>query len=262
MLIVFSGRTREGDLAHQMARLGWLVCSLDIVLPTPTDLVNDATWEEVKKDLDEGYFDAGWIATPCGTFSPLREKPPGPRVIRTLASITGIPDPTKAEAAQLRDSNILVHRSYKVALKMHQKKKPWGLENPDHPPDKPSLWHMPRIRDIHTWDGVSIVRFDQCVTGLDTTKPTQLCIEGMDLSALKDKRCNHEKKTWKRDDGSTFQATHKSTVQRWEEVGGKMQRASKAQGEYTPLLSRILAVAIHKNVSETWKKEELATENL
>ena len=79
---------------------------------------------------------------------------------------------------------------------------------------------------------------------------------------MTDKRCNHEKKTWTREDGSTFQAAHKPTVQRWEKVDGKMQRASKAQGEYTPLLSKILAVAIHKNVSETWKKEELTTENL
>lgn len=79
---------------------------------------------------------------------------------------------------------------------------------------------------------------------------------------MTDKRCNHEKKTWTREDGSAFQAAHKSTVQRWEKVDGKMQRASKAQGEYTPLLSQILAVAIHKNVSETWEKEELTTENL
>ena len=121
---------------------------------------------------------------------------------------------------------------------------------------------MPRIREIHTWAGVSIVRFDQCVTGLDTTKPTQLCVEGMDLSAMKDKRCNHERKTWTRDDGTKFQAAHRSTVQRWEKVDGKMQRASKAQGEYTPLFSKIVAVAVHKNVSRTWKQEELTTETL
>ena len=96
MLIVFSGRKREGDLAHQMARLGWLVRSLDTVLPTPTDLTDDKVWDEIKKDLDDEYFEAGWIATPCGTFSPLREKPPGPRprVIRTVDHITGIPNPT------------------------------------------------------------------------------------------------------------------------------------------------------------------------
>ena len=149
--MVFSGRSREGDLAHQMARLGWLVCSLDTALPTPTDLTNDQVWDEIKKDIDEEFFQAGWIATPCGTFSPLREKPPGPRVIRTVEHITGIPEPTKEEAAQLRDSNILVHRSYKVAHKLHQQVRPWGLENPEHPPGKPSLWLMPRIKEIPQW---------------------------------------------------------------------------------------------------------------
>ena len=105
LLIMFSGRSREGDLAHQMARLGWLVCCLDTIAPKPTDLVRDTEWDQIKADLDAEYFDAGWIATPCGTFSPLREKPPGPRVIRTVEHITGIPDATKAEASQLRDSN-------------------------------------------------------------------------------------------------------------------------------------------------------------
>ena len=262
MLIVFSGRSREGDLAHQMARLGWLVCSLDTVLPTPTDLTKDEVWDEIKKDLDAEFFQAGWIATPCGTFSPLREKPPGPRVIRTIDHITGIPDPTKAEAAQLRDSNILVHRSYKVAHKLHQQVRPWGLENPDHPPGKPSLWMMPRIEDMPRWQGVDITRFDQCITGLETTKPTKLYTEKLELSALKDKRCNHEKKVWTREDGTTFEAAHNPTVQRWEQVDGKMQRASKSQGEYTELLSKILAVAFHKNVDDKWKMEQLRKEML
>ena len=33
-------------------------------------------------------------------------------------------------------------------------------------------------------------------------------------------------------------------------------------GEYAALLSKILAVAIHKNVDDKWKKEELSTEHL
>ncbi|CAK9112932.1 Uncharacterized protein SCF082_LOCUS52358, partial [Durusdinium trenchii] len=229
---------------------------------SPTKWPDSGGWYAAWKDLDAEFFQAGWIATRCGTFSPLREKPPGPRVIRTIDHITGIPDPTKAEAAQLRDSNILVHRSYKVAHKLHQQVRPWGLENPDHPPGKPSLWMMPRIEDMPRWQGVDITRFDQCITGLETTKPTKLYTEKLELSALKDKRCNHEKKVWTREDGATFEAAHNPTVQRWEQVDGKMQRASKSQGEYTELLSKILAVAFHKNVDDKWKMEQLRKEML
>lgn len=119
-------------------------------------------------------YEAAWIATPCGTFSPLREKQPGPRVLRTLDHITGVPGATKAEEAQLRDANVLVHRSYKVADRTQQQDKPWGIENPDHPEGKPSLWLMPRIKEIPTWTGIDEALFDQCVTGLETTKPTKL----------------------------------------------------------------------------------------
>ena len=68
---------------------------------------------------------------------------------------------------------------------------------------------MPRIEDMARWQGVDITRFDQCITGLETTKPTKLYTEKLELSALKDKRCNHEKKVWTREDGATFEAAHK-----------------------------------------------------
>ena len=55
LLIMFSGRSREGDLAHQMARLGWLVCCLDTIAPKPTDLVPDTEWDQIKADLDAEY---------------------------------------------------------------------------------------------------------------------------------------------------------------------------------------------------------------
>ena len=77
------------------------------------------------------------------------------------------------------------------------------------------------------------------MTGLETTKPTQLCTERLDLTALKDKRCNRSKQLWAREDGTKSEAAHNPTVQRWEQVDGRMQRASKSQGEYTPLLSKI-----------------------
>ncbi|CAK9055704.1 Uncharacterized protein SCF082_LOCUS30083 [Durusdinium trenchii] len=237
-LIVLCGRSREGDLAHQLARLGWLVCCLDTVTPRPTNLLDDKVWDLLKDDIDKGMFEAAWIATPCGTFSPLREKPPGPRVLRTVEHITGVANTTKAEAAQLRDANILVHRSYKVADRMHQQKKPWGLENPDHPQGKPSLWLMPRIKDIPNWT------------------------HRLDITRLQGKRCFHPKRTFARPDGAKIQAARMSTVQRTENVDGKTQWASKAQGEYTTLFSKVLAVAIHKTARTDWKKEELQREPL
>ena len=137
-----------------------------------------------------------------------------------------------------------------------------GLGEPGTPTGKTVVVVDAPIKEIPQWQGVDTTRFDQCITGLETTKPTQLCTEKLDLSALKNKRCNHEKQVWTRDDGTTFQAAHNPTVQRWVEVDGKRQRASKSQGEYTPLLSKILAVAFHRNIDDQWKMDQLSKELL
>ena len=74
-LILFAGRSRPGDLSHCLARLGWVVCSVDTKSPKPTDVLEGTVWEVISSDIKAGYFDAVWMATPCGTFSPLRENP-------------------------------------------------------------------------------------------------------------------------------------------------------------------------------------------
>ena len=70
-------------------------------------------------DLVAGKYKALWIATPCETFSPLREKQPGPRVLRTLEAISGLPKSqlTQAEQKQVKESNILVTRTFPIFLR-------------------------------------------------------------------------------------------------------------------------------------------------
>ena len=105
-LILFSGRARPGDIHQNLVRRGWTVCSIDTLSPKPTDILDDSIWDEINMDLVAGKFKALWIATPCGTFSPLREKAPGPRVLRTVKRIQGIKksELSKSEQKQLRES--------------------------------------------------------------------------------------------------------------------------------------------------------------
>lgn len=262
-LIIFSGRSREGDLQHALCRLGWRVCAIDVVAPRPTNILCEATWESIRTDLVAGKFEALWIATPCETFSPLREKQPGPRVLRTLEHIQGLPKEglTLAEQKQVKESNILVSRTASAASAQSVHNKPWGIENPDHGEDKPSLWLMPAIQKLVTEKADADTRFDQCMTGLATRKPTRLASKGISLHKLKDLRCNHPPQQQTRADGTVYQAPHASTVQQWViNSQGHRERASKSQGEYTTELSEILARAFHATQSgSTWLREELAT---
>ena len=106
---------------------------------------------------------------------------------------------------------------------------------------------------------VEAVDFDQCRTGLETTKPTRLLVKRIKLDSLQGLRCNHVKKQFTRPDGSTYTAAHESTVQRWVDGPTGRQRASKAQGEYTITLCKIIVKAFHEAKQEAL--EALGTES-
>ena len=78
-LILFSGRSRDGDLASFLDRKGWVVVVVDLLADHPADLRNDKIYCKIIDDIRDKYYDVLGVATPCETFSPLRETPPGPR---------------------------------------------------------------------------------------------------------------------------------------------------------------------------------------
>ena len=101
-LILFSGKSRPGDIQHALAAKGWRVCAVDTIAPKPTNLLDDAVWQEISMDMAAKAFEVVWIATPCETFSPLREQH---RVLRNLEYVKGIPRDrlTLAEQKQLKE---------------------------------------------------------------------------------------------------------------------------------------------------------------
>eukprot|EP00435_Cladocopium_sp_Y103_P032302 s595_g8.t1 len=182
------------------------------------------------------------------------------------------------EQRQLKEANILVDRSAVAAETQTAAGKPWGWENPDHGEEKVSMWKMPKVKKLRESESTSEVNFDQCRTDLDTVKPTKLLLHQLDLTQLDGMRCNHPTRTFKRPDGTEYSASHEtfkrpdgteysasheSTVQRWVKgPDGKMERASRAQGEYSPLLCSILAAAINAAAPREWREKELAGERL
>ena len=264
-LILFSGRPRPGDLAHCLNELGWITCSVDTAAETPTNVLDDGIWAEIEKDIRLGMFDGLWVGTPCGTFSPLRNTPPGPRPLRDVGHIQGLPTSQLRlhEQKQLKEANILVDRSAVAAELQGEKDRPWGWENPDHGEDKVSIWKMPKVKKLRESAATREYNFDQCRTELDTVKPTKFLVHKLDFTELEGLRCDHPKKMFKRSDGTEYWASHESALQRWVTgPTGKLERASRSQGEYTPKLCGIIARAMHKTASEGWRRRELEKEQI
>ena len=148
-LIMFSGRSRAGDLQHQLSDRGWLVCALDLLSPTVTNILDESVWDQVLRDIEAGTYRAIWFGTPCNTFSPLRKKQPGPRPLRDKDHIKGLPAAVlrPAEKKQLKEANLLVSRTAQAARAQMALKLPWALENPTHGEDL-SMWDMPEIKAL------------------------------------------------------------------------------------------------------------------
>ena len=247
-LIMFSGRSRSGDLASYLHANGWIVVLIDTVVLFPANLLDDAVWKLVTNDILAEIYDALWIATPCETFSPLRENPPGPRPLRSLELPMGLPekDLTQVEVKQLMEANILLDRSTTAFKQGRRLDLGVGMENPDHG-EKLDVWKTPVIRRLLEDSSIKTVHFDQCRFGAETTKPTTLASYKLDLAQVNNLRCDHPLKDFTSPKGLVYRAAHESLVQRWRvSPSGTKERASRALGEYPPRLNRLLAESMGK----------------
>ena len=106
-LHLYSGPQRANDLAHQLATLGWAVCSVDLEQPHPTDLRDRMIQEHIVNDVLNSKYDYIHLGTPCNTYSALREIPPGPRPLRTSDEIMGISEGlTQKEKEDVKEGNL------------------------------------------------------------------------------------------------------------------------------------------------------------
>jgi len=167
-------------------------------------MLDDNMFDQIMKDVKDGAFDALGVATPCETFSPLRENPPGPRPVRSMEHPLGMLSEefnlTQSEIKQVKEGNSLIGASQEAIEGFLDLKLPFWWENPDHGDDKVDMWKTPMAADILRRDEVHLAALDQCVFGAETTKPTIFAYANMDLSTIGDKRCSHEVREFKRAD--------------------------------------------------------------
>eukprot|EP00435_Cladocopium_sp_Y103_P040399 s39_g11.t1 len=258
-LHLFAGPARQGDVADQLTKLGWAVCSCDTKQPIPTNLLDQATRAAILQDITDQVYDAVFLGTPCETYSALRETPPGPRPLRSAEEImgksTGLND---AEKKQLAEGNQHTEFSADVMQTAHKSYTPFTMENPE-PIYPVSIFNTPRIGEVAKLRNVRAVDFDQCRVGCEAKKPTRLLRYRIEYSGLGGLRCNHEPKTFKDADGNEYKAPHEKVVARRRTTpDGKSEYASKALGNYHKDFCQVIAKAISKvNMERATKMREL-----
>ena len=241
VLYLFSGPTRHRDGVETFLRAEGIQCKcLDTEISLDHDLLDQANWDSVWKDLDE--YEGRLLSPPCGTFSAARRKgDSGPQPLRSSdgPGRYGLPNLRPAEKEKVRVGNVLAIRSSRVCKRSHETKKPWMLEQPHHRKDKgkTSMFTLDEFVELLELDGVIKYTFDQCRFGAQWEKTTDLLSNIPGLEQF-NQRCNHPKKSWTIPwSGEVVWAAHPPLKGRQlaipsEEWGPHMLRWEEPQGEY------------------------------
>ena len=162
-----------------------------------SDLVGDSLWVKILSDISSGVYDFVWIGTPCNTFSVARELPPGPRPLRSLDQIRGLPKHllTPKEIIQLDQGNFFALKSAQAASLCLKSNVGFAVENPEPFSKSVSLFLLPEFVELASQPAVKSVDFDQCMFGAETKKPTRVLYAHADFSKLH-RRCCHPSRWW------------------------------------------------------------------
>ena len=257
---VFSGPDDRVDgLAAYLSKLGVPCVDLDIVnfrqgeVKSSHDLSSDSLWETLRSELEGGRILALWFGTPCSTFSKARGHGPGPRPLRSVQHIYGLPksELRESEYQQVREGTYFALKTCELAQAAHRQGVCFGIENPEPWPGHVSLYLLPEMQALASLPNVSCTNFDQCCLGAETAKPTRLLCFGLDLSQWT-WRCQHEAKSWRYTDwkgnACLKRGPHPPLVGRKREDG---RPATAGAAAYPSKMNELLAKAIHDGLGRS-----------
>ena len=173
------------------------IVNSDVLGAQASDLLRDDLWHRLFERVLADEFDFVWMGTPCNTFSRAREKPPGPRPLRSVEKPMGLSpsELTDRELQQLKEGNFFALKSAEMAKLCWKHNVGWAIENPAPFAGHVSLFYIDALTEVAALSGVSFVEFDQCMYMGETTKPTRVLFFGVDFSGLR-VTCNHPKRWW------------------------------------------------------------------
>ena len=183
-------------LKAKSSRKGIAVYCYDLEISEDMDLLDDARWNKVLKELKSGKYHAAVAAPPCLTFSAVRGK--GSYNIRPLrgcdqVTIYGLPDLNCDEKEAVKIGTACARRALDMAAVVQELKPPWVIETPKKQAGNPNLFELPeylRFREAHNIEPQASV---QCPYGSDYQKPTWW-LSNIDLNF--EAECKHPWRWW------------------------------------------------------------------
>ena len=191
-----------------------------------------------------------WFGIPCSTFFKARGHGSGPRPLRSVHHIYGLPksELRDSEYQQVREGTYFALKTCELAQAAHHRGVCFGIENPEPWPGYVSLYFLPEMQELARLPNVSCTILDQCSLGAETAKPTRLLSFGLDLSQWT-WRCRHEAKSWRYTDwkgnACLKRGPHPPLVGRKREDG---RPATAGAAAYPSKMNELLAKSIHDGI--------------
>ena len=198
-----SGVARAGDFAEHLSKYGIGCITVDTVNACSLDLTNESVTLQLEAAAAAPNCIGVLASFPCSTWSAARYEPGGPPVVRDVDSPAGIMDehgrvPSEVlRANKLMDNGVRVLRKCKGACVVESPV--WrGEGSPNALVGRErhtSMFSYPPLLRWAAEGGCKAAIFDQCMTGLEAMKSTQLLGTPNVQTQLADEfgnlKCNH-----------------------------------------------------------------------
>ena len=148
-------------LSSAILQAGGSVCTFDILIRSEDNLLNDESYEALLRLSCSRQVRYGSGSPSCCEYSRLKLKPGGPKALRTLEHMDGIPGLTFAEKTRLQESAIMLVRTITCLRLIYLAGGHCHLEQPTNA----MSWMEPETQDFVAQVGIFCIVMAACAYG-------------------------------------------------------------------------------------------------
>ena len=153
------------ELLARFFRRRFACFSVDILLDTSHDLLQDVFYESMLRWCFSGLFPFALAGPPCGDFSRAKLRPGGPKPLRTPEFPFGVPGLSERDQQRVESSHTLLHRVVQILLAVFSTGGHVCLEQPS----SAFSWQDPSVQDFLAETAAVCSVVPACCFGLNLT---------------------------------------------------------------------------------------------
>ncbi|CAE7282201.1 unnamed protein product [Symbiodinium sp. CCMP2592] len=183
-LDLFAGHARP--LSSAFLQAGVSVLSVDTMLASEHDLLDDSVFEPLLRLSFSGAVTSAHASPPCREYSRCKLIRPGPKPLRTPEHLAGVPGLSSSEQERVDASRTLMERAVEILHATYKAGGHFSLENPANS----MLWLEEAVRLLLQKANADVLVVAACAYGWDISKRWAFATSFRDMQRLA-KDCSH-----------------------------------------------------------------------